>query len=368
MVCPFKVCRRGRADQSNGGFLPVKPDVPLRTVSVSVPTPAPTNRPSVVRISPDLALAAASRLVSQANSDIEAAARRLVATAPSHGIDLSLIWATLETQGAKKRVRQACLAVPGAGRTAMLFISEPAPGGDPGGPRQALAERAAVLEAACEHLGKERSGRVQIAQALPEPGEEWFVEALVSAGFINVGHLAYLRRPAGPTPQVPSGPLPEGITLRRVSELPKTRVDATLVQAMERSYVDTLDCPELCGLRATKDILASHRETGNYDPMLWWVVYRDAEPHGCAFFSAVPDAKSSELVYLGLSPQVRGMGLGKRLLAMGLEEMRARHASWPMTLAVDRRNTVALRLYESFGFASFGERIAFVKPVRELAR
>jgi ribosomal protein S18 acetylase RimI-like enzyme len=340
----------------------------LRTVSVSVPTPAPTGRPHAVRISPDLALAAATRLVSQASNDIESAARRLVASAPTHGIDLSLIWATLETYRSKKRVRQACLAVPGAGRTAMLFVSEPAPGGDFGDPRQAVAERTAVLEAACDHLGQEPSKRVQIAQALPDPSEPWFVQALVDGGFTNVGHLAYLRRPAGAVGRLKPYTLPEGIALTRVSDLPKSRVEPLLVEAMNRSYEDTMDCPELCGLRATKDILASHRDTGTYDPETWWLIYKDAQPQGCALFSPVPDAGSAELVYLGLSPQIRGLGLGRHLLAMGLEEMRARHASWPMTLAVDRRNKPALHLYGSFGFRSFGERIAFVKPVREVAR
>ncbi len=98
---------------------------------------------AVVRITPDLALSAAGRLVSQSNPNIETAAKRLVASAPEHGIDLSLIWATLEPRQGRKapKVRQACLAVLGAGRTAMLFISEPAPGGDFGDPARALEER-----------------------------------------------------------------------------------------------------------------------------------------------------------------------------------------------------------------------------------
>ena len=39
--------------------------------------------------------------------------------------------------------------------------------------------------------------------------------------------------------------------------------------ALDRSYVDTMDCPELCGMRATADILASHKATGEFDPSLW---------------------------------------------------------------------------------------------------
>src|SRR3954468_272901 len=94
--------------------------VPLRTVSISVPTPAPHAGAPIpaVRITSDLAVAAAARLVSQSNTDIETAARRLVASAPEHGIDLSLIWGTVEGARAKRKVRQACLVVLGAGRTA----------------------------------------------------------------------------------------------------------------------------------------------------------------------------------------------------------------------------------------------------------
>lgn len=335
-------------------------------MSRSVPNPASAGRPIAVRISPDLALAAATRLVSQASNDIDSAARRLVASAPTHGIDLSLIWATLDQ---RRRVRQACLAVPGAGRTAMLFLSEPAPGGDFGDVLLALAERVAVLDGACDHLGQEPSQRVQIAQALPDPAEAWFVDALTHAGFTKVGHLSYLRRSAAPTPK-PVRPfeLPDGITLTRISEMAKSRVDAALVTAMDRSYLDTLDCPELCGLRETKDILASHKDTGKFDPQTWWLVTHNGEPHGCALFSAVPDAASAELVYLGLSPEIRGKGLGKHLLLQGIEELRKKHPTWPMTLAVDQRNKPALHLYGALGFKSFGDRIAFVRPVRALAR
>jgi GNAT superfamily N-acetyltransferase len=310
-----------------------------------------------------LALAAATRLVSQSTNDIEGAARRLVASAPAHGIDLSLIWATMDQ---RRRVRQACLAVPGAGRTAMLFVSEPEPAGDGLG---ALEERVAVLDAACAHLGKEPSKRVHIGQALPDPTEPWFVAALEAAAFTMVGHLSYLRRPAGPVPKARKKfEFAEGITLTRVSDLAKSKIDAMLVEAMDRSYLDTLDCPELCGLRETKDILASHKDTGKLDTSTWWLVCKEGQPHGCGLFSAVPDAASCELVYLGLSPEIRGKGLGKHLLTLGIEELRRKHASWPMTLAVDQRNEPALHLYRAFGFKSFGDRIAFVRPVHGLAR
>jgi ribosomal protein S18 acetylase RimI-like enzyme len=332
----------------------------------------------VVRVSKELELAAATRLVSQSNPDIETAARRLVASAPVHGIDLSLIWGTLEPGKTRKpKVRQACLAVLGAGRTAMLFVSEPAPDGDFGDAGAALAERIAVIDAACEHLGKEVSDHVQIAQALPDPAEPWSVEAFTGAGFVNVGNLSYLRREAGPLPQTPAAPgakgkaartdpplnLGPGVTLRRVSELATQGLDETMVEALDRTYIDTLDCPELCGLRETRDVLDSHRDTGQYDPKLWWLVFLNGEPHGCALFSRCPEVRAAELVYLGLSPALRGRGMGRTLLRMGIEEVRREHPTWSMTLAVDHRNAPARHLYESLGFRPFGERVAFVRRV-----
>jgi GNAT superfamily N-acetyltransferase len=331
-------------------------------------------------MTPDLHLSAAARLVSQSNPNVEVAAKRLVATAPDHGIDLSLIWGTVEPRQGRRgpRVRQACMAVLGAGRTAMLFISEPAPGGDFGDASRALAERVAAIDAACVHLGRELGERVAIAQALPDPAETWSVEALNAARFIKVGDLSYLRREAGPLPRANSArkaalpltsvetgaTLEPGLTVSRLSDLESADTDAILLEALDRSYIDTLDCPELCGLRSTRDVLESHKDTGHFDPRTWWVLFLKGAAHGCAFFSNCPELRCAELVYLGLSPELRGRGLGRLMLCKGLDELRRDHPSWAMTLAVDHRNTPALRLYASLGFKAFGERVALVRPVQ----
>jgi ribosomal protein S18 acetylase RimI-like enzyme len=79
-----------------------------------------------------------------------------------------------------------------------------------------------------------------------------------------------------------------------------------------------------------------------------------------------PDQQSIELVYLGLSPALRNQGLGSRVLRQGLAAALAhrlgRHAE-EVTCAVDTRNAPAIALYQRFGFASFTQRVAFVKRV-----
>jgi RimJ/RimL family protein N-acetyltransferase len=135
-----------------------------------------------------------------------------------------------------------------------------------------------------------------------------------------------------------------------------------LIAALDRSYEQTLDCPELCGLRRTHDVLDSHRATGAWSPALWWLVYLHDQPHGCLLINHCPEHSSVELVYLGVSPQLRGRGLGTRLLDLGLSLLAGVEADH-IACAVDLRNIPARRLYERAGFREFGRRIALVRPL-----
>src|SRR5690606_15135527 len=193
-----------------------------------------------------------------------------------------------------------------------------------------------------------------------EPRETWSAAAFLGAGFRKVGDLAYLKRPMAGLPEPDPTPWPAGIEVRSIQD-PADR--PLLLAALERTYQNTLDCPELCGLRETADVLDSHRSTGVFDPRRWWIVLLNGEPHGCALFSHCPDHNSVELVYLGLSPALRSRGLGTRVLSHGLSSLRG-IAAEKVTCAVDLRNTPAQRLYARFGFREFGRRIAMVRPLR----
>jgi ribosomal protein S18 acetylase RimI-like enzyme len=216
--------------------------------------------------------------------------------------------------------------------------------------------------------------RVTLVQALPEPRETWATSALEHAGFLSVGRLLYLRRPATPQPfesRFPAVPVwPAGVDVVRVDQFTDAAArDRALVEALDRSYEATLDCPELCGLRRTEDILASHRGTGRYDPSLWWVVLAQGVPHGCMLLSRCPETATMELVYLGLSPALRGRRIGAGLLALGIRAACAPgpeglRGSVDIACAVDRRNAPALGLYERAGFRPFAERVAMVAPTK----
>lgn len=322
------------------------------------------------RVPPDRWHEAAMRLVD--GPDHAAAASRLLASAEAYGIDLNLLWAT--SAGPIGPLRQVVLLVPSAGRTAMIFLSKPGSSEGCGTPAEQAAERVAAIRAAVSGGAATLGDRLHLVQALPQPNEPWALAALRDAGMTSVGQLAYLRKPlpglarlgarrVGPARAAPAGPWPVGVDVRAVRDLREPSEHRIVASALERTYAQTLDCPELCGLRDVHDVIDSHRSSGEFDPALWWIVFRHGEPMGCMLLNPAPAQSAVELVYIGLAPEVRGLGLARRLLERGLVAA-ARPGVREVTCAVDRRNQPALRLYESLGFTEFAARWAFVQPVR----
>lgn len=320
---------------------------------------------TVGKVGPDRTFAAARRLVGAGQVDPDAAASKLIENAKAGRIDLSLMFAATRDG----EMRQVCLVAPSSGRTAAVFLSEPPPSGDPGGAAEGLEERAACVRAAESYLAEHLSDRVVVIQSLPEPEETWSLHAFARAGFVKVGELTYLRRSigrgSGLLGRLPAAPTwPKGVEVRSVAELSGGYAgqEAMLCDLLDRTYAGTLDCPALCGMRDTRDVLESHRAVGQFDPKLWVIVFREGVPEGCMLLSRCEELRSVELVYLGLSPGVRGMGLGKKLMEHALR-ITPRAGYETLTCAVDRSNTPAVKLYQNAGFRPFGERVAMVRRV-----
>lgn len=235
-----------------------------------------------------------------------------------------------------------------------MFLSPPTGTGSAG-----RAERSASIQAACDGFAEKSGQRPELFQTLPEPTERWSIDAFSDAGFLFVGHLLYMTAPLGPAPAAPTR-WPDGLECVPASTLDIEHRRELLVETLDRTYRETLDCPELCGLRSTRNILDSHEGAGRYDPSHWWVLLRGNEPVGCALLSAAADTPSVELVYLGLDPDARGRGLARLLLEHALGEA-SRAGIAEVTCAVDRRNAPALSLYRSLGFSPFAERVALVR-------
>ena len=119
-------------------------------------------------------------------------------------------------------------------------------------------------------------------------------------------------------------------------------------QLVDGTYDGTHDVPELNGLRNIDSTLAGYASAIIGVPDTWWVVRCRDVPIGCLLVTPTV-AKCWELTYLGLLPEWRGRGLSKVVMNF-VRDLALQSGIEGITLAVDLRNTAAIRLYQSCGF------------------
>lgn len=315
-----------------------------------------------------LRLEAAVRLVEGAGSAARRAAKGIIDAGPASGFSFDHAMATVDIpQG---RVREIAIALPAPGRSVLVFISRPEPGED------RPQERVACIRALGNHLSTLPGRPFHVAQALPARSEHWSVLAHQQAGWTVVGQLAYLRRPLDPEdaprtgflrPKALDWNLPGDVDCESIAPpTPGTPAHDDLRYALEQTYIDTLDCPGLCGMRDTQDIIASHAAIGRPELALWSLIRHEGVPAGALLLSCMAEQRCYELVYLGLGPSLRGRGLGELLLRSAIAQLASRlrqgghRSGWSLTCAVDTANTPAMQLYQRLGFIPFDHRVACV--------
>jgi mycothiol synthase len=303
----------------------------------------------IVRVEPRQVPAAIERLVSGRGSMAKAQADRFLAFAQAQGIRLDKVWARVGPEGA---FESTVVAIANPGRTAVMFATACRTSDD-------VEPLAKLIDAACQGLS---GGDLDLAQVLLEPHEHDLAQAYRLGGFEDLARLSYLERPLRARPGRPPPIIewPAGVEVRPYD--PET-MHAAMCRVLDLSYEGTLDCPGLRGKRRTADILAGHQGTGAFEPALWTMLYRDGEPAGALLLNPAPASRSVELVYIGLGPAVRGMGLGRLLLRHGLSLLRTR-SERTLTLAVDDENKPAFALYRSEGFRTVLRRLALIRPLR----
>jgi mycothiol synthase len=257
--------------------------------------------------------------------------------------------------------------VPGAGATAMVFVSPPRHGGAVGGAggsadggavggadgcADASEDTAALVRAACAAAGA--GGGVRLLQALVRRDDAALRGVLERAGFDFLAELTYMQRRTAR--QGAELSLPDGLSAQTWG----AALRGDFAAAISASYEQTLDCPGLVGLRRIDDVLDGHLAVGALHEDLWLLIRERGEPAGVMLVSLVDERRAAELVYLGLRPSLRGRGLGRLLLEHGLRRAR-RAGAEKMLLAVDERNVPALRLYQSLRFVPIARRTALVK-------
>jgi len=121
-------------------------------------------------------------------------------------------------------------------------------------------------------------------------------------------------------------------------------------QLVESTYVNTLDVPELNGLRNIESTLAAYASTISGIPQSWWIVRCNDSDIGCVLLTPL-SLGCCELTYVGLRPEWRAKGLSKIIMNFA-RDWALKNAPDGITLAVDLRNTPAIRLYQACGFTT----------------
>lgn len=135
--------------------------------------------------------------------------------------------------------------------------------------------------------------------------------------------------------------------------------DDAFVKALELSYVDTMDCPELNTLRTTRQALEAHRSTGASIDEGSCVALRGDTPVGVLIASPISGASTIEIVYMGVAQPARGTGVANALMGRA-QRFAQRVSATNMALAVDIRNHPARRLYDRWNFQPIGIQAAWI--------
>jgi ribosomal protein S18 acetylase RimI-like enzyme len=261
-------------------------------------------------------------------------------------IDLSGLWIARKQNG---QIVGALLTQTLAGKAAAIWAPEVRSGWRSGVTAAALVQKSL--------LDLEQRG-FRLAQAvLDESADQRAARDLTKGGMPRVTELLYLERnTAEPLPTIIERP--PRVDWRE-GHLPSPHFEwqpfepareAEFRAVLQMTYVGSLDMPELEAVRSLDDIMESHRATGRFVANRWYLGRLPGKPDASSvlLLSEIPGSDVWEVVYLGLTPAARGLGLGRVVIRHALE-LAGQHVS-QIQLAVDCRNKPATRLYEAMGF------------------
>ncbi len=280
-------------------------------------------------------------------------------------MSLDGLWASFQGQS----IASAAIIIPTAGRAAVVFFS-------PIITRSRIEEAAELLETAIRAQNPDSLGLIQ---SLLDPTQRHEQDALVHAGFIRLASLVYMRcvcasqtiaAPEDGSKADSGGDLQGasgdgsggGIQFDGTSLTALTWQDDrfdVFADAISASYQDTLDCPGLVGLRRIEDIIGGHKAVGRFDPGLWSAFYLDDQPVGVLLLNPLTDRRELELVYLGIAPPFRNKGLANRLMRHAASLATAQNYT-SIHLAVDERNTPAMKLYRGLNYRATARKVAMI--------
>ncbi len=196
------------------------------------------------------------------------------------------------------------------------------------------------------------------AQAILMPEEENAARVLLRHDFHFLTTLTYLLHPLTDLPSSAA----RGVALAPYHP----DEHSVFTQTLMASYEETLDCPELNGLRDVDQILEGYREIDGWQPSWWRLIHVQGQPIGVLLHAVNRDLPRPvwELLYFGLIPEARSQGWGQAALCQLLNEA-SRQGAAHLLLGVDDRNLPALQLYGRMGFEPWEQRAIYLKMFKK---
>ena len=197
--------------------------------------------------------------------------------------------------------------------------------------------------------------KTKLAQTIMAVDDRLLAQTFEQAGFHSLAVLTYMERISKNYGPVSSSP---EITFESMDHLP----DEVLQRVLQETYVDSLDCPKIHGIRSIQDIIKGHRAQGEYEPSLWTIAMRNHKPVGVLLLSPAPSAQCMELIYLGSTSDARGQGIGDAFMRLAVEQS-ATYGLSRIVLAVDVNNSHAIELYSRWNFHSTHQRQTMIRKL-----
>lgn len=221
-------------------------------------------------------------------------------------------------------------------------------------PRLAAGESGSVADRLLAGvLAEVETAEIKMAQALVAPADRDDIARLSAAGFTRLAELEYLVSGRAASR---SGPPTLPLELEPYQAADRARMEAIV----DRTYVGSLDCAGLNGLRTGSQLLDEYQSTAAHLPGHWFFATSQGTDVGCLLLADHPALDQFELVYVALVPEVRGRGWGAALV---------RYAQWfaatvgrqRMVLAVDSANRPAVAMYEALGMVAWDRRDVYLR-------
>ena len=214
-----------------------------------------------------------------------------------------------------------------------------------------------LLVDACQRM---KQVEATYAQMVLMPEELDRSEQLLQNGFEQLATLSYLQRDLAESVMDEKEKRALDVTFDRVISFDESLYQTRFAKLIESTYEGTLDCPNFTADRDGESALLSHQNSGVFTPDYWLLFEVAGDDVGLLLLNDHPDQSAWEIVYMGVAPQFRGRGYGKKMLQAGLQKVTNSEREY-MLLAVDCENRFASTIYENLGFVPIANRTVFLR-------